>query len=402
MPTGKLPDPPRITPSDQPNPYSTGKPPADVELEDKAPGIGAPDLGQMRDSFDGTWLEPLASGAWIKPIFIFGFACIFLYAIAKTVAQDMARKGQEGTTAGLNYVVGPMGAGKSMFGVRQVIAALRKDQYVITNVRLLPGWADKVLQKHYGKDWKDPARRARARACLEGRYIYESSLRRAMRYRTPCAYCGGDTNVEPPGSDGPTASPATCNHAGPRNESRALMVWDESHNDLNNRDWDASSVANAATRAEERRRKAQLITWGTQLRKLGFSGFLLSQHHENTDAQLRRICNHVIRLQNQRNAEGLWIMNLLPRRLTLFLVYWYPAHLADGKGEMKSLPIRRERYWLPWEKCLYNSWETFHAIDAGEDEETTPIHLPAKIPMPEPAIVPAAAGAPLAGEAAAA
>jgi hypothetical protein len=189
-----------------------------------------------------------------------------------------------------------------------------------------------------------------------------------MRYRVPCVRCGGDTRL--------------CGHVGPDQEGRAVFVWDESHNDLNNRDFEGvgseDKVVFKGKRMSERQRdkeiKRMTIRWATQLRKLGFSGYLLSQHHENTDAQLRRVCNHIIRLQNQRNSEGGWIAKLLPKRWTLFLVYWYPAHLASGTAEHMIQPVRRERYWLPWTRNLYDSWDTFSGIDL-DDNEDSPVLL---------------------------
>jgi hypothetical protein len=199
---------------------------------------------------------------------------------------------------------------------------------------------------------------------LEGRYIYERSLRRAMRYRIPCAVCGGDVRE--------------CGHVGPEQEGRALIVWDETHNDLNNRDYQGHGV-DREERDRERELRRRMVRWGTQLRKLGYVGFLLSQHHENTDAQLRRVCNHIVRLQNQRNSEGSMLAQLLPRRMTYFLVWWYPAHLATGVPEHMIKPTRRDGYFLPWTRHLYDSWETFHGIDDDEDDdEYTPFLLPAK------------------------
>jgi hypothetical protein len=58
----------------------------------------------------------------------------------------------------------------------------------------------------------------------------------------------------------------------------------------------------------------------------------------------------------------------------LFLVYWYPAHLADGTLRVQS--VRKERYFLPWHRKLYNSWEIFHGLDSDLDEQNAPIHLP--------------------------
>ena len=45
---------------------------------------------------------------------------------------------------GLNYVTGPMGAGKSLYGVRRIVAQLIAGGYAVTNVELLPGWSERV------------------------------------------------------------------------------------------------------------------------------------------------------------------------------------------------------------------------------------------------------------------
>ena len=298
---------------------------------------------------------------------------------------------------GLNYVVGPMGSGKSMFGVRRIVRALCEGQYVVTNVRLLPGWSEAVARKCFWRASRTEAGLAEVVQLLEGRYVFETSLKRATRYRLPCAKCGLD--------------PKDCGHSGPFQESRGVFVGDETHNDLNNRDYRGHGSSREERQAEEERRRL-VIRWATQLRKLGYVGYLLSQHHENTDAQLRRVCNFLIRLQNQRTAEGFWLTRLLPRRWTLFLVYTYPAHLADGRGDKSITPTSRERYWLPWTRTLYDSWETYHGIDDEEgDDSPLLLHATGKfntpgfeqherdyrsplIPLAEVGAGPASAGAP--------
>lgn len=326
--------------------------------EGKAPGIG--DVG---GGLEGSWVEELAHAEWLVPVATVSFVGLFVVAFIYFWVKDRAQRGSAFSTGGLNYVVGPMGSGKSMFGVRAIIEALRRGKYVVTNVSLKEGWSEQVCKRYLGKEWRNPERRARAIALMEGLYVYETDLRVAMRYRVPCAMCGGNTRE--------------CGHSGPAQEGRALIVWDETHNDLNNRDWDGAGDTREE-RQEDKRRKRLLIRWATQLRKLGYTGYLLSQHHENTDKQLQRVCNNIIRLQNQRNAEGLWVAKVLPQRWTLFLVFWYPAHLATDNGPTSRVPpIRRDRYWLPWERNLYDSWETYHGIDDGSCDETTPIQLPA-------------------------
>lgn len=281
-------------------------------------------------------------------------------------------RSEQGTvnTGGMSYVVGPMGSGKSMFGVRTILRAVRQGKYAVTNVRLLPGWEHDAARKLYPRA-RGVQREQVARKLL-ALYIYEPSLVQAMRFRLPCAYCGGDVLVVDDASRAVSDDPSTCNHVGPENESRAVCVWDETHNDLNNRTWDGSTASDRDAVREDKRQRARIVTWCTQLRKLGYSGYLLSQHHENTDAQLRRVCNYIIRLQNQR-TRGIGV--LLPKRFALFLVYWYPAHLGDGTTRVQS--VRKERYFLPWHRRLYNSWELFADLADHGDPENAPIYLPA-------------------------
>jgi len=330
-------------------------------------------------SFRGTWLDHLAHSHYTsKPILM---AVMFALGIGGTIfysLRDKARRELAPSTAGLNYVVGPMGSGKSMFGVGKIIEALKQDRYVITNVRLLPGWSEKLVRQLWPKSARNAGELARLCAQLEGRYVFERSLRTAMRYRVPCAICGGKV--------------ADCGHVGPEQEGRAVFVWDESHNDLNNRDYQGHGEERGE-RERERERRRLVIRWATQLRKLGFSGFLLSQHHENTDAQLRRVCNHIIRLQNQRQSEGGSLAKLLPRRFTVFLAYWYPAHLATGVPEHLIKPVRTEWNFLPWHRCLYDSWETFYGID-DLDGEDSPLHLPGRPEGPGGLSTPVGAEAP--------
>lgn len=308
------------------------------------------------------WVDALGRIDPSHPIFIGAFVVLMVVATLYFWAKDAANRGSSDVSGGLNYVVGPMGSGKSMFGVRQIVAALLAGRYVITNVRLLPGAFTELARREVGMvEARRPGAVEKRADYYAGFYVYEQSLARAMRYLIPCARCGGDARF--------------CGHAGPEQEGRAIFVWDETHNDLNNRDYQGFGESRSERELEKERRRL-VVRWATQLRKLGFVGYLLSQHHENTDAQLRRVCNHIIRLQNQRNAEGSWLARLLPRRFTLFLVYWYPAHLATGVPDHLIKPIRRERYWLPWHRTLYDSWETFHGIYDDNNAEQSPILLP--------------------------
>lgn len=229
---------------------------------------------------------------------------------------------------GLNYVTGPMGAGKTLFGVRQITAALCAGQYVVTNVELMPDAFERIARHNAPVRARlQGSYRDRFGRGLASYYVFEEDLSRAIRYRVPG-----------------------------RGEGRAIVVWDEGHNDLNNRDW----------RQEGR---AQILRWATQLRKLGFVGYLLSQHADNTDAALRRVCNFHVQLRNQREAHRVLGFRMTP--WPLFLAYWFPAHLP---GNARVEPVRVDRYLLSWHRKLYDTWGLYHGLDV--DDELAPIMLP--------------------------
>lgn len=223
---------------------------------------------------------------------------------------------------GLNYVTGPMGAGKTFYGVRRIVAYTMRQQYAVTNVRLHDDWAERCA-RHFAK-FTTAAKRARVADQLRRYYIYEENLQEAMRYRVPGT-----------------------------GEGRAVVVWDEGQNDLNNRNW----------RDEGR---DEILRWGTQLRKLGFIGFLLSQHADNTDVALRRACNFVVRLQNQREQTRMLGIRVTP--WPLFLACWYPAHLGLQGQQQRQNIVKVERYFLNWQRHLYDTWGLYHGLAATTED----------------------------------
>jgi Zonular occludens toxin (Zot) len=232
---------------------------------------------------------------------------------------------------GLYYVTGPMGSGKSLFGVRRGVDALFSGRYWVTNQALYPDAFERMARHVCRSPWAKEKRSRLAKA-FESYYVYETDINEARRYRTP-----GDT------------------------EARALFTWDESHNDLSNRTY--------------KDRDQGILEWATQLRKLGFEGYLLSQHHMNTDAQLRRISNGVVMLENQREQHRIMGIRLkfLP---PLFLAHWFPAHALGGvNGQGKTKSWRVERYLLSWHRKLYDTLDLYHGV-ASDDDDGNAIRLP--------------------------
>jgi len=209
-----------------------------------------------------------------------------------------------------------MGSGKSLFGTRKMAEAFFRGQYVITNVSLKPGWAERVA-RHTPQVMFGPWNYRKRVKLYESLYIYTPSLEQATAFRVPG-----------------------------KKESRALIVWDEAHNDMNNREWMAEN-------------NKFIIKWATQLRKLGFAAYLLSQHRDNTDAALRRIANFEVRLRNQR--ESIRVLGLKVSPIPFFLAIWYPANMPKiTRGDQI---IHIERYFLSWHKKLYDTLDLYHGLD---------------------------------------
>jgi hypothetical protein len=231
---------------------------------------------------------------------------------------------------GLNFVTGPMGSGKSLYAVRRIVDAVTSGRYVVTNVELHPDAFQRIARRV--RRFAPLADLEELAGRLRGYYVFERELSEAMRYRLP------------PGRD----------------EGRGLFVWDEGHNDLHNRRWKDEG-------------RDDILAWGTQLRKLGFVGYLLTQHADNTDAALRRVANFHIRLQNQREQTRVLGMRVSP--WPLFLAYWYPAHI--GLAGAKISPAKIERYFLGWHRHLYDTLGLYHGLDAGDQGTSSTVVLPA-------------------------
>lgn len=231
---------------------------------------------------------------------------------------------------GLRYVTAPMGGGKSLYAVKRIMSYLIAGKYVITNVRLYDNFAE-LAAAHIART--RPSKRAVVADRLKRFYVYETSLEEAIRYRVP-------------------------GHG----ETRALMVWDEAHNDLNNRAYKARGAKFQAAHSGG----DALLEWATQLRKLGYEGILISQSHENTDAQLRRICNFIVRVQNQRETARVPFLGtrvfFMPR---LFLAYWFMTNTPAGS---RQRAVRVERYFMGYAKDLYDTHDLYHGVEQADLE----------------------------------
>lgn len=223
----------------------------------------------------------------------------------------------------INYITGTLGAGKSMYGARLAGRALLAGKVVATNVRFVDGWEDIVLSKnpYYKMGGKD--RRAGLRADLQRRYAYVPDIWQLLSARL---------------------------HG--RGEGRGIMLLDEAHNEVNNRQW-------AEQNQQESLRKLTLA------RKRGWHAYIISQHKDNTDAAIRRISSVEIKCINWQQLTRVPVIGISPLPFPLFLAQAYATNQASNVSASKRL--YGELYRVGWYGRLYDTFEDFDVSAPGED-----------------------------------
>lgn len=245
---------------------------------------------------------------------------------------------------GLHFIDGPQGHGKSFLAARIIGDSLISGRHVVSNITLRPGW-EKLVARHnprnFGRRPKD------SYADLADRYHFTTDVNEAMKFQLLCHLCGRE--------------PFDCGHEQP--EALAVFVWDEAHNDLNNRDWSGRGGTREAVE-EDKQRRQRIILWATQLRKLGYEAYFVTQHWNNVDVGLRRVSGWRIRMRNQQKAVRPLGLQLLP--FPFFVASYFHA---DMETNIFSKPEMVGRYFLTWHKKLYQTRAVFHGLDtylAGE------------------------------------
>jgi hypothetical protein len=244
------------------------------------------------------------------------------------------------TDGGLSFVTGPMGSGKTLFEVRGGVNIMLRGGWWITNVPLYPDALDRIA-RHVAPTSRKKRRELAAR--LVDRYIYTEDLREALTHGV---------------------------HEGARwrGEARARLGWDESYSELNAREWDGG-------RGKSKDDRAELLEWVPMLRKLNVHGYLLAQHEETVDKNMRRICNYVVRLDNRR--ESARIMGLRVKCVPpLFIAQYYQANQAEKRGGI-ARPAFTERHLLSWHRKLYDTHGLYgSAADKADAGEITWLGVP--------------------------
>lgn len=244
---------------------------------------------------------------------------------------------------GLSFVVGPMGAGKTLFETRHGVATLLRGDFWVTNIPLGVHQGDSFLA--FDERWADrvafhvaPFSRRNRQKIASGllrRYRYVDDLQTALWHAVP-------RNLRRPGY------------------ARARLGWDESLVELNSREWDGG-------RGKSKDDRAQLFENIPMLRKNNVAGFLLTQHAELLDKNTRRIANWLVSLQNQR--ENTRVLGMRVKALPpLFLAYWYQTNRGD-KADKTVTAAKTERYFLTWHRHIYDTFGLYGSAAMAQQDD---------------------------------
>jgi Zonular occludens toxin (Zot) len=245
----------------------------------------------------------------------------------------------------LIMVTGPLGSGKSYYGVRKAVEALEQGKVVVTNFRMTPEWTDRVVDRHPLR-WVIPGRRRKLKAKWARSVLVVPDLKTLLRVR-----------LEGQG------------------EKRGVVVIDEAHVFMNARSW----------RDEDR---MELVEWASASRKLGFEVYLITQDLQSLDRQVRdRLTYHV----TLRNLKQFKVAGIPIVPFNFFIAIWQ-FHTAA-----KAI-VKREAYRLSWMAKLYDTMDlgAFGSLMNPEDA----IRLPSAAPSEPPQAASAASATSAAGAAA--
>lgn len=236
------------------------------------------------------------------------------------------------------YLVdGTPGAGKSYYSVCRIVDALAAGKVVVTNVPLSDDWAERAASANPMRRLSRRAIRRRAERYRD-RVLVTRSLEEVMRVRVVGA-----------------------------GEGRAVVVLDEAHRWLNSRMWGKDTS------------RADVVEWVSAHRHYGFDIYLISQHIEDIDKQVRNRVEYRVRLRNLKRVKVAGV-RVFPCNFFVAISELVSARQAPTAG----------RDYYPLRKRLAGMYAT-HGL-AAEDVPADAIWLPRTSGRPggaAPAVPPA-------------
>jgi hypothetical protein len=236
----------------------------------------------------------------------------------------------------IRLVTGPLGTGKSYYGVRKAAQALREGKLVATNFDMVDDWVDQVVR--HGRLFKHSRRLDERAERFSSRYIRIETMQELRELRV---------RPEPPWAK------EIRKDVWVLKEGSLVVILDESHRWMNARSW-------------SREGREELLEFFALARKLGMEIYLIAQRAENLDVQVRELFEDHIQLNNLRRSARLLGIPVIP--FNYFIAGWRNHAYPDEV-------IKTERYRLGWEKRLYDTMDTV-SFTEGQKAEGSALWLP--------------------------
>ncbi len=224
----------------------------------------------------------------------------------------------------IQYLTGPLGSGKSFYAVRKIAQALLRGKVVFGNVELVENWPA-IMAAHNRYVRFSKSRRRAYELELRTRYLFVPELEHLQRIKI---------------------------HG--MGEGRALLVLDEAHNDLNNREWQSKE-------------SKEFLRWLSLARKKGCITYIISQHKDNTDAGARRIATTQIQVINYKQITRIPVMGVSLFPVPVFRAFCFLNNDAMPAGQGRAKPLWKEFYALTWQRHLYGTHQLFGELDDDPD-----------------------------------
>lgn len=292
----------------------------------------------------------------------------------------------------VRLVTGPLGTGKSYFGVRMAVRGLKQGALVATNFDMVDDWTDQVVR--HGHIRKRTARLDARAADFARRYerIHTMEDLRRLRVAPEEPWCkeldpvpGVWSAAELAERGMPLDDPRLLFQVGPDQfivrrwqvkEGSMVVILDEAHRWMNARSWSKEG-------------REHLLEYFALARKRGMVIYLLAQRAENLDVQVRELFEDHIHLKNLRRSMRIFGMNVWP--FNTFVAGWY-NHAYEKEC------VRTDRYFLGWDKRLYDTMDTISFHEGEARENVTYLPHPPQAPQPPQVPPPPSGGAALRSE----
>jgi hypothetical protein len=242
----------------------------------------------------------------------------------------------------IRLVTGPLGTGKSYYGVRKAVQALVGGKLVATNFDMQPDWIDRAVR--HGHLLKKSAKLDERVERFQARYIRITTMQELRELR-----------VRPEEPWARELRPGQW----VLKEGSLVVILDESHRWMNARSW-------------SREGREELLEFFALARKLGMEIYLIAQRAQNLDVQVRELFEDHIQLVNLRRSARVLGIPIIP--FNFFIAGWRNHAYPDEV-------IKTERYKLGWEKDLYDTMDTV-SFTEGEKSEGSALYLPRPTDQP--------------------